>query len=127
MQIKEISNIMKKVLIVDDSIIARRMIRQLISKWNFEIDEAKNGVEALEKIHTTKYDLVFLDLLMPDINGVEVLEKLAQEHNQTKVVVISADIQETTKAKCKELGAIAFLNKPPKEEELNYVIQQIIS
>lgn len=117
---------MKKVLIVDDSMISRRMIRQLIAKWNFEIDEAKNGTEALEKIHNNQYDIVFLDLLMPDINGVEVLEKLNQEQNPTKIVVISADIQETTKARCRQLGAIAFLNKPPKEEDLNNVIHQLL-
>lgn len=117
---------MKKVLIVDDSLISRRMIRQLIAKWNFDIDEAKNGYEALEKIHSNQYDIVFLDLLMPDISGVNVLEKLNQEHNEIKVVVISADIQETTKERCRQLGAVAFLNKPPKEEELNNVIQQLI-
>lgn len=117
---------MKKVLIVDDSLISRRMIRQLISKHNFEIDEAKSGTEALEKIHSEKYDIIFLDLLMPDISGVEVLEKIKEENLELKVIVISADIQETTKAKCKELGAFAFLNKPPKEEELTKVLEQII-
>ncbi|MGB9770548.1 MAG: response regulator [Candidatus Kapaibacteriota bacterium] len=117
---------MKKVLIVDDSMISRRMIRQLISKWNFEVDEAKNGSEALDKIRSNQYDFVFLDLLMPDINGIEVLEKLRKEHNETRIVVISADIQETTKTRCKELGAFSFLNKPPKESELDNVIQQLM-
>lgn len=117
---------MKKVLIVDDSLISRRMIRQLIAKYNFDLDEAKNGNEALDKIHSNNYDIVFLDLLMPDLNGVEVLKKIQQDNIQTKVIVITADIQETTKAQCKEYGAFAILHKPPKEEELSNVIQQII-
>lgn len=117
---------MKKVLIVDDSLISRKMVRQLVSKYNFEIDEAKSGTEALEKIHSDNFDIVFLDLLMPDINGLDVLKKIKEEQLQSKVIVITADIQETTKSYCKEYGAFAILNKPPKEEELNNVIQQLL-
>jgi len=117
---------MKKVLIVDDSLISRRMISKLISKHNFQIDEAVNGQQALEKIRATQYDIVFLDLLMPDVNGLQILSDLKKENCPTKVIVISADIQETTKQKCKELGAFAFLNKPPKEDELDDVIQKLV-
>lgn len=117
---------MTKVLIVDDSIISRRMIRKLISKHNFEIDEATNGKEAIDKIHSNQYDIIFLDLLMPDIDGIQILSRLKSEGIPTKVVVISADIQETTKDKCKELGAFAFINKPPKEEEIDTVIQKLV-
>jgi|YNPMSStandDraft_2_1061718.scaffolds.fasta_scaffold01260_3 CheY-like chemotaxis protein len=117
---------MKKVLIVDDSIISRKMITKLISKHTFQIDEAVNGQQALAKIHSTQYDIIFLDLLMPDIDGIQILSVLNKKRNPTKVVVISADIQETTKQKCKELGAFAFLHKPPKEEELDDVIQKLV-
>ncbi len=117
---------MKKVLIVDDSLISRRMIRQLVSNFNFDIEEAKNGREALEKIHSSNFDIIFLDLLMPDMDGIEVLKNLNQSKRTEKVVVISADIQQTTKARCMELGAVAFLNKPPKEEEFVNVLKQLI-
>lgn len=117
---------MKKVLIVDDSLISRRMIRQLASNFDFDIDEAKNGKEALDKIFSSSYDIVFLDLLMPDIDGIEVLRNLNQSKRSEKVVVISADIQQTTKARCLELGAVAFMNKPPKEEEFFNVVKQLI-
>ncbi len=117
---------MEKVLIVDDSIISRRMIKKLISGYNFEIEEAENGTQALEKIRSSNFAIIFLDLLMPDINGIEILEKLKQDNISAKIVVISADIQETTKAKCKELGAFAFINKPPKEDELNFVLKEQI-
>ncbi|MCX7908029.1 MAG: response regulator [Ignavibacteria bacterium] len=117
---------MKKVLIVDDSLISRRMIRQLLSNYNLEIEEAKNGTDALGKIQSTLFDIIFLDLLMPDINGLEILEKIKTDNLQTKVIVISADIQETTKAKCFELGAFSFLNKPPKEDELRNILQKLI-
>lgn len=118
---------MKKVLVVDDSLISRRMVKQLLAPFHFEIEEAKNGTEALEKILTLKYDIIFLDLLMPDMEGTEVLKHLYEKGIKQKIIVISADIQESTKAKCKEYGALAFLNKPPKEEELKQVVEKILS
>ncbi len=117
---------MKSVLVVDDSLISRRMIKQMLGAFNVSIDEAKNGTEAIEKVQTNHYDLILLDLLMPDIQGQEVLEFIQKSGINTNVVVISADIQETTKARCKELGAKAFLNKPPKEEEFHYVVKEFL-
>ncbi|MGQ9819703.1 MAG: response regulator [Candidatus Kapaibacteriales bacterium] len=116
---------MKKVLVVDDSIISRRMLKQMLTPFNFDIDEAKNGTEGLDKILSGHYDLIFLDLLMPDIEGTEILKQLAEKGIKHNVIVISADIQETTKAKCKEYGALAFLNKPPKNDELMKELKKI--
>lgn len=116
---------MKKVLVVDDSIISRRMIKQLLAPFNFEIDEAKNGTEGFDKIISENYDLIFLDLLMPDIEGTEILKQLTDKGIKRNIIIISADIQETTKSKCKEYGALAFLNKPPKNDELMQVVQKI--
>lgn len=116
---------MKKVLIIDDSIISRRMIKQLLAPFNFDIYEAKNGTEGLDKILFEDYDLIFLDLLMPDIEGTQILKQLMEKGIKRNIIVISADIQETTKAKCKEYGALAFLNKPPKNDELIQVVKTI--
>lgn len=117
---------MKKVLVVDDSLISRRMVKQMLANYNFEIDEAHNGTEGLQKILAFDYDIIFLDLLMPDVEGTEILQQLFEKGIKRNIIVISADIQESTKAKCKEFGVLAFLNKPPKEKELNEILFKIL-
>lgn len=115
-----------KVLIVDDSMLTRRLIKEIISPLNFEIDFAVNGQTALEKLENQNYDLLLLDLLMPDITGIEVLEELQKKGKKLPVIVVSADIQETTRKKCLELGAIDVVGKPPKQEVLLDLIKKTL-
>lgn len=63
---------------------------------------------------------------MPDVEGTEILQQLFEKGIKRNIIVISADIQESTKAKCKEFGVLAFLNKPPKEKELNEILFKIL-
>ena len=70
------------------------------------------------KIEDEKFDCMIMDNLMPNKTGVEVLEELNKTGNGIPTIVLTADIQDTTKARCIELGAFAFLNKPIKKEEL---------
>jgi CheY-like chemotaxis protein len=117
---------MKKILLVDDSFIARKGIRNLIRDLSFEIVEADGGAEALELIQTSRTDLVLLDLLMPDPDGFAVLRSLLQMKEAPPVIILSADIQITTQTKCYDLGAAAFLRKPPKKEQLIEAIREHI-
>lgn len=109
---------MKKVLICDDSEFTRKRIKDIINSENYKITEATDGEEALEKIENDAPDIVILDLLMPKKTGVEVLKKLKEDNNTIPVIVLSADIQESTKSECLELGVYDFLNKPPAKNDL---------
>lgn len=115
---------MKKILLVDDSFIARYGIKSLLAVHTFEVIEATNGNEALEKIENQSPDLVLLDLLMPHPDGLDVLETLQHKESKPPVIVLSADIQETTQQKCLQLGASAFLKKPPQRETLIHTIME---
>jgi twitching motility two-component system response regulator PilH len=117
---------MKKLLICDDSNFSRKRIIDMIKSDDFEIIEAQDGQQALDKINDKNPDLVLLDLLMPKITGIELLKILKEKNINVPVIVISADIQESTKQECKKLGAIEFLNKPPQKEVLNNSIKAII-
>jgi len=117
---------MKKILLVDDSFIARKGIKNLCNELSYEVLEAGGGAEAIEIITGDTPDLILLDLLMPEPDGFEVLRYLQDQKNPPPVIVLSADIQVTTQAKCFNLGAAAFIKKPPKREQLLETIQEQI-
>ena len=118
---------MKKILITDDSFIMRNWVKKILDGKDYEILEAGNGEEALEKIEKEKVDLVLLDLLMPNFDGLYFLDKLNEKKLDIKIIVLSADIQKSTKEKVMSYGVKAFLNKPPESEKLLEVIEQQLS
>ncbi len=107
-----------KILHADDSWFIRQLIKKFLESENFEYIEAQNGREAYDKIVEFKPDCVLLDLLMPDLTGEQVLEKLVENNLSLPSIILSADVQKTTLDRCLELGAFTFLNKPPKKEIL---------
>jgi CheY-like chemotaxis protein len=117
---------MNSVLIVDDSMISRQMLSKYLAPKGYSIDTAASGEEALEKIPQGSFDVVILDLLMPGISGLEVLERLSREHSKPPVIVLSADIQDSTRKKALVLGARRFLTKPPRPEELQSVVAELM-
>lgn len=116
----------KKVLIVDDSIISRSGLKNILKTIGVQILEAKDGVEGIEMIQSHKPDLVILDILMPKKTGIEVLEYNKANNIVINCIMCSADIQETTKTRCLELGAVDFVNKPPKPNVLIQLVQQYL-
>ncbi|WP_319415913.1 response regulator [Marispirochaeta aestuarii] len=117
---------MNKVLIVDDSMISRQMLSKYLAPTGYTIDTAASGEEALEKILPGSCDVVVLDLLMPGISGLEVLEKLSLEKLTPPVIVLSADIQDSTREKALSLGASRFMTKPPRPEELQKLVRELM-
>ncbi len=117
---------MEKILIVDDSMFQRKILSDNIKETGCQVITAKNGEEALQKIHSEKLDCILLDLLMPDKSGIEILEDLQALDNKTPVIVVSADVQESVRKRCLELGAFDFVNKPPKKEQLQEVIRRAL-
>ncbi len=117
---------MAKILLIDDSWLSRRAMVNMISQYGHEIIEAENGIEGLEKLKETDPDCIFLDLLMPEMDGYQVLAELNKKKIKTPVVVCSADIQETAKNECLQLGAIDFINKPPKDDDILQVLKKIL-
>jgi len=113
------------VLVTDDSRFARKqVIRALPEALNAEVRQATNGEEALEAFRAQAPDLMFLDLTMPNLDGFQVLEKLGQEVESFRVIVISADVQPKAVARVQELGALDFIKKPVDAEELTSVLKK---
>ncbi|MEN2983805.1 MAG: response regulator [Dictyoglomaceae bacterium] len=114
-----------KILLIDDSSLARRLLRKILEKENHEVIEAGSGMEGLEKYYLEKPDIVFLDLTMEGLYGLDVLEKIKEIDPSAKVIVASADIQKQTKNLALEKGAFAFINKPFNEEEILDVLRKV--
>ena len=107
-----------KVLIVDDSALTRRSLRQILETAEYEVMEAENGLDALERYFLDKPDVVLLDLVMRGMYGLEVLQKLRELDPQARIVVVSADIQTSSQDLAGEAGATAFINKPFDRAEI---------
>ncbi|MBF0464115.1 MAG: response regulator [Nitrospirae bacterium] len=104
------------IIVVDDSRSARRVLcrelQELFPIEDITIDEAVNGLEALQCARSGKYDLMFLDLTMPVMDGFDVLRTIKAEGIKIKVIVLSADIQPKAQTLVRELGALEFMCKP---------------
>jgi YesN/AraC family two-component response regulator len=113
-----------RVLIADDERPARMFLKNLLD--GFEdvevIGEAENGAKALELIEEIKPDLAFLDLQMPELNGLQVV-KLLPENCRSLIVFVTAD--ETSAVEMFEAGSIEYLLKPVGREELRDVINRV--
>jgi CheY-like chemotaxis protein len=107
------------VLICDDSNMARKQVlRSLPESWQDNVQTAKNGAEALTILRDSSIDVLFLDLTMPGIDGVGVLQGMQKLKIEANVFVISADVQPEMQNKVLGLGAKAFLRKPVKADTL---------
>ena len=116
-----------KVLVVDDSGLARRLIRKILEDLGHEVEDVSDGAQALERYVLNRHDAVILDLLMHGMYGVEVLQKLRQLNPSLPVIVVSADIQRTTRDQVKEAGAVAMVNKPVTREQLEEVLGIVLA
>ena len=108
----------RRILVVDDSGLARRGTRRVLEGAGYSVSEAEDGMVALERFFVDKPDLVVLDLVMKGMYGLEVLSKLRELDPHARVIVLSADIQTSSRQLVNDAGAAAFLNKPVTSEDL---------
>ena len=116
-----------KILVVDDSGLARRMVKQYVEELVHTVEEATDGAQALERYVLNRHDVVILDMVMHGMYGVEVLTKLRELNPGVRVIVLTADIQKTTREQVQAGGAAAMINKPVKKEELVSVLNTILA
>ena len=109
---------MATVMIVDDSGYSRRTHRRIVESAGHTVHEAATGLAALEGVFVHQPDVVLLDLTMEDMSGFEVLERLREIRPETRVIVVSADVQRSTVEMVAASGAIRFLGKPVAADAL---------
>ncbi len=105
---------MKRVLIVDDAVTIRLFHRQLVEKVGCEVDEAENGVEALEKISAKTYDLFLVDVNMPKMDGYRLIQEIRNipDVQHIPVIMISTEIMQKDKEIGYRAGCNLYVKKP---------------
>jgi CheY-like chemotaxis protein len=114
------------VLVVDDSYINRLMTINFLSNLEVNVIEAATGKEALEVMEVIKLELILLDLMMPEMDGFEFLEICQTKGIKIPVIVLTASQRESSFKKCQELGALGYLNKPYKMNDLLIEINNVL-
>ena len=114
------------ILVVDDSSFLRKRIRQFLQAEGYELVEASSGSSALAEIEKRQFTCIITDLVMPDLDGFGLLAELQKRHLQTPVVVLTADVQKTTRERCEVLGAAAFIQKPVNPDTLRSALASIL-
>jgi len=115
-----------KILIVDDEKNIRMTISQALEDMDVEIETAVSGEEALSKVKEVDFELVLLDLSMPGIDGIEVLEKLSKERPDIRIIMITAHGTIDSAVDAMKLGAVDFIQKPFTPDEIRDLVSKVI-
>ncbi len=103
---------MAKILIIDDERAIRRALREILEFESFHVDEAENGIEGLDKAKNSLYDIIFCDIKMPQMDGMEVLAKLNEARIDAPVIMISGHASIENAVEAIKKGAFDFIEKP---------------
>lgn len=115
----------KKLLVVDDEDRIRRLLKMYLEKADYSIDEAENGQQALEKAMENDYDLILLDVMMPEMDGVEVAEEIRKEKD-TPIMMLTAKGEELNRIQGFEAGVDDYIVKPFSPREIVLRVAAII-
>lgn len=107
-----------QVLVIDDSFVNRQFIKAILEENHMNVIEAGDGTEALDILVSHKPDLIILDLLMPVMDGIEALQKIRMLGFKVPILILTADIHDSTREKCEKLGVSGFIKKPTNYKEL---------
>jgi len=119
---------MKKVLVVDDAMTIRKYHRKVMEDIGFEVGEAENGVEALEKGLTEPYDLFLVDINMPKMDGYRLISEMRRSPDLQKVpvIMVSTESEDGDQSKAYESGANYYMVKPSKPDDLHRYVTLMV-
>jgi len=116
-----------KVLVVDDDTVVCKSIDRVLTNKGYAVITASSGEEALDKLNEEKYDVVYTDIRMPGISGLELAEKVKARQPWTPVVVITGYGTESAEARAKAAGVSGFLHKPLSPEIIEDSIRDVLA
>jgi len=117
---------MKRILLIEDEKSIREVLKLNLELEKYEVTVAEDGLEAIQKIEDAYYDIIVLDLMLPKVNGIEVLEKIRLKNIETPVIIVSAKDTSTDRITGLKTGADDYLVKPFEFEELLLRIQKLL-
>lgn len=117
---------MSRILIIDDERSVRSSLKETLVYENYEVDEAVDGIEGWNMIQSTDYDLVFCDVKMPKMDGIELLGQVQRHFPELPVLMISGHGSEETALEATRLGAFDFISKPPDLNRLLITVRNAL-
>ncbi|MFL9483914.1 PleD family two-component system response regulator [Chitinophagaceae bacterium LWZ2-11] len=120
---------MRNILVIDDDIVMQVAISKILTMEGYNVEVAVNGKEGLIKLKNKTYDLVITDLMMPYMNGFEIISKIKQEESSKKtyIIIVSAVNNEDAVMEGFKLGADDFLKKPIMRGELILRVKKLLT
>ena len=115
-----------RILIVDDEKIVIRSCLRILGGGDYHVEAAYDGREALRKIEQNPYDVIILDVMMPNMDGLEVLRQVKETDPDVDVIMITGLSQVETVVQARKLGASDFISKPFEPDELKQVVQRAL-
>jgi signal transduction histidine kinase/CheY-like chemotaxis protein len=112
-----------KILVAEDNLMNQKLATFVFEKMGYQIDLANNGQEAIEMAEKKNYDLIFMDLQMPLVDGIAATKKILSRNPHPVVIALTANVMEETKNACFEAGMTHFLHKPFKLEAIQEVLE----
>lgn len=116
----------KKALIVDDSKLNLKVAENVLKNFLVTTESVTSGLECLSCVNSKKYDIIFMDIMMPNMSGVEVLRKLRENGVNTPVIALTADAIEGQEEKYMSEGFDGYISKPINKEKLSYVLNKYL-
>ena len=115
---------MIRVLVVDDEEPLRRLLKKELSRKGFSAEVAPDGRQALDLLKNSTYDVILLDIMMPGVNGIEVMKKLREDSSAPAIIVLTGKATVETAVEAMKNGAYDYLTKPYKLDELIIIINR---
>jgi DNA-binding response OmpR family regulator len=116
-----------KILIADDEDDVREIIEDRLNSWGFNVVAVTTGADALRKITSEKFDGVLLDVRMPEMTGIEVLEEVRQRDSKLPIIIITSSTSREAAVGSLAKGANEFILKPFEWEELKSKMQKVLN
>jgi len=116
-----------RVLIVDDEDIVVRSCLRILADTDYVVDVARGGREALEKIDESAYDVLVVDIMMPQVDGFQILEHVKRTRPNSEVIIVTGLSYAETAVRARELGAFGYLPKPFEPDEIRQLIAQALA
>jgi two-component system, chemotaxis family, chemotaxis protein CheY len=118
----------KRVLIVDDAVVMRMMIKGILSKNGYEVvGEAQNGLEAVEKYKTLSPDLVTMDMVMPEMDGITAVKEIVASDPGAKIIMCTSMGQQALVVEAIQAGAKSFITKPFQPPKILETIEKVLA
>jgi CheY-like chemotaxis protein len=115
-----------KVMLAEDNPVNLMVAKKFLQKWNLSIDEAVNGVEALQLFAANRYDVLLIDLEMPEMDGKEAVRHIRKMDVHIPIIAFTAAVYDNMEADLYQHGFTAFVSKPFKPEDLHQKIKLLI-